>query len=91
MPAILVVDDEPETYMLLSTVLRQTGFSVVTIREGADAIPISQLHPGEVALVITGRKILDVDDSALIRSLSMEEEPDLPELLVRPGQVNALN
>lgn len=89
MPAILVVDDEPETYMLLSTVLRQTGFSVVTIREGADAIPISQLHHGEVALVITGRRILD--DSALFRSLSMEDEPDLPDLLVTPGQVNTLN
>ena len=91
MPTILVVDDETETSMLLSTVLRQTGFSVVTIREGANAIPIAQLHHGDVALVITGGATLDVDDATLIRSLSIDEEPDLPDLLMMAGRGDTLN
>jgi len=81
MPTILVVDDEPAIRMFVSQVLEQNGFSVLTAHDGADAISISQLHPGKIELLITDVRMPRVDGPTLVRTLS-EDGPGMPVLFM---------
>ena len=81
MPTILVVDDEPGIRMFVSQILEQSGFSVLTAPDGADAISISQSHQGEIGLVITDVRMPNVDGLALAQAL-LEDDPTMPVLFM---------
>jgi PAS domain S-box-containing protein len=65
---ILVVEDEKAVRDLTVKMLQQMGYCVLTAASGAEAIEISQSHPGEIALLLTdvvmpnmsGRQLADV-------------------------------
>jgi len=47
-PTVLVVDDEPTVRKLMSLVLEEEGFHVLTAENGHDAMNVSESHPGEI-------------------------------------------
>ncbi len=50
---ILVVDDEPEIRKLVSAMVRQFGYSVMTADSGEHAMTLYRHHNGPIALLIT--------------------------------------
>jgi nitrogen-specific signal transduction histidine kinase/ActR/RegA family two-component response regulator len=50
---ILLVEDEEEVRTLASTILQMKGYTVLDAQEGAEALHISQSHPGQIHLVLT--------------------------------------
>jgi two-component system, cell cycle sensor histidine kinase and response regulator CckA len=81
MPTILVVDDEPGICMLISQVLEQNGFSVLTAHNGVDAIAISQSRRGDLELVITDVRMPKGDGPTFARALSAAA-PGIPVLFM---------
>jgi DNA-binding response OmpR family regulator len=49
---ILVVDDEPAVRTLVTRILEQGGYSVISAASGADALEAVQDHPGEIELLL---------------------------------------
>ncbi|HEY3837643.1 MAG TPA: response regulator [Bryobacteraceae bacterium] len=64
-PVLLVVDDEPIIRELLDAIFRIEGFTVLTARDGDDAIEKGQIHRGEIALSLLDFS-LTLRDSRLI-------------------------
>jgi two-component system cell cycle sensor histidine kinase/response regulator CckA len=50
---ILVVDDEPEIRKLVSAMVRQFGYEVMTADSGEHALTLYKNHKGPIALLIT--------------------------------------
>ncbi|MCB9477872.1 MAG: response regulator [Deltaproteobacteria bacterium] len=50
---ILLVEDEPSVLNLASRILRQYGYSVLTARDGREALALSREQKGPIALMIT--------------------------------------
>ena len=73
MPTILVVDDEPGIRMLISQILEQNGFTVLTAQDGADAVSVSHSHPGEIGLVITDVPVSRSCSPTFVRAMSAED------------------
>lgn len=84
---ILLVDDEASVRNMLTTVLNNHGYEVITARDGADGFAIFKEHQNRVALVITdifmpksnGRNFVD-----LIRPL----RPDVSVLFMSGLEAN---
>src|SRR5262245_15953511 len=81
MTMILIVDDEPIIRRLLVAALERDGFSVLTARNGVDAISVSQSHQGEIDLLITDLIMPEMDGVALAKAFSAGE-PDIPVLFM---------
>jgi len=58
-PRILVVDDEPEAVELVEFNLKQAGFTVVTARDGREALKQARVNPP--ALVVLDLMLPEVD------------------------------
>jgi CheY-like chemotaxis protein len=50
---ILVVDDEPEIRKLVSAMVRQFGYEVMTADSGEHALTLYKHHKGPIAMLIT--------------------------------------
>ncbi|MGH7253890.1 MAG: response regulator, partial [Nitrospiraceae bacterium] len=50
---ILLVEDEEGVRTLASTILQIQGYTVLAAQEGAEALQISQAHPGRIHLLLT--------------------------------------
>jgi two-component system cell cycle sensor histidine kinase/response regulator CckA len=81
MAMILIVDDDPMIRVLVEVALQQEGFSVLTADSGKEAISLSQLHRGEIGLLITDVMMPGMDGPALARKM-VAERPDLPVLFM---------
>ena len=73
MPTILVVDNEPGIRMLISQILEQNGFTVLTAQDGADALSVSHSHPGEIGLVITDLPVPRSNGPAFARGMATQD------------------
>jgi two-component system cell cycle sensor histidine kinase/response regulator CckA len=80
-PNILVVDDEPMIRQFVAAALSHKGFSVLTAANGEEAIAVSNLHSGDLLMVITDVKMPIMDGPALIRLLSADI-PGIPVLFM---------
>lgn len=81
MPLILVVDDEPMVLELVATILRTSGFSVLTANSGDGALSVAQRYRGEIKLLITDVTMPRMDGPTLARRLA-EDEPSLAVLFI---------
>src|SRR3954465_1728234 len=72
---ILVVDDEASARSGLEKLLRQSGYTVDTAKDGKDALAVASEHPPEV--VVTDLKMPEMDGMQLLGKLR-ELDPDLP-------------
>jgi CheY-like chemotaxis protein len=80
-PTILVVDDDRLIRQMVSMVLAQEGFRVLTAESGAQAIEIWAATHGEIDLLITDVRMPGMDGRALANRI-LAERPDLPVLLM---------
>jgi len=65
----------------VAAALRHKGFSVLTAANGEEAIAVSNLHSGDLLMVITDVKMPIMDGPALIRLLSADI-PGIPVLFM---------
>ena len=72
---ILVVDDEASARSGLEKLLRQSGYTVDTAKDGNDALAVAAEHPPEV--VVTDLKMPEMDGMTLLTKLR-ESDRDLP-------------
>ena len=81
MPTVLVVDDEPLIRSMVSTMLEQGGFAVITAEDGPEAIRLSRTYSGQIDLVLTDVVMPEMSGHVLARELQAEN-PTLPILLM---------
>ncbi|MBI2932906.1 MAG: PAS domain S-box protein [Planctomycetes bacterium] len=73
---ILVVDDEDSVRLLVATVLRQHGYSVLEARDVTTAIASGRQHADQIDLLITDLVLPDGGGLDVVRALSADR-PDL--------------
>jgi CheY-like chemotaxis protein len=68
---LLVVEDERNIRLLLASVLKAKGYSVVGAADSAEALHHLR-HDPNIALIITKYRILDIDGGQLIEAVRQE-------------------
>ncbi len=79
METILIVDDEKNYLLVLSAVLEEEGYEVLTAVSGAEALEI--LSSSEPALVLTDMKMPGMDGIELLERIKTRD-PDLPVIMM---------
>ena len=81
MATILVVDDEPLMRSMMSRILEQDGYSVLTAEDGSDALSVFRSHEREIDLLISDVSMPGMDGAELAAELTAKS-PGLPVLLM---------
>jgi DNA-binding NtrC family response regulator len=81
MPAILVIDNEPLMREMLTLVLENEGFSVVSSADGVQALLCYHHYRREIELVISDIVMPKMNGVELAQHL-LAERPDLPIILM---------
>ena len=79
--AILAVEDDPDIMLLLSEVLAEEGYTVVTARRGEDAVETAQSQPIGLLLLDLGLPDLHGND-VLVRLKSSPYTSDVPIIVI---------
>ncbi len=79
METILVVDDEKNYLLVLSAVLEEEGYEVLTTVSGLEALEIQK--SSDIDLVLTDMKMPGMDGIELLERVK-ERDPDLPVILM---------
>ncbi len=79
MDTILIVDDEKNYTLILSTVLEEEGFEPLTANSAQDALHI--LENSDIDLVLTDMKMPGMDGMELLESVK-EKDPELPVIMM---------
>ena len=81
MPTVLVVDDDAAVRDLLAMVLRSDGFTVLTAKNGSEALKISQSGLQRFDLLVSDIEMPDIDGKRLASAIRAEH-PSLPVLFM---------
>jgi len=79
MNTVLIVDDEPNYLIILSELLKEEGFEVLTARSGIEALTV--MKDADVDLVITDMRMPAMDGIELLKRIKTSE-PDLPVMMM---------
>jgi len=79
MNTILVVDDEPNYLIVLSELLKEEGYEVITAQKGEDGLKIVQ--DTDLDLVITDMRMPGMDGLELLKSVKSYNK-DLPVIMI---------
>ncbi len=79
METILIVDDEKNYLTILSAVLEEEGFEVLTALSGQEALEIYKTS--DLDLVVTDMKMPEMDGIALLENIK-QLDPDLPVMMM---------
>ncbi|MBT8372684.1 MAG: response regulator, partial [Deltaproteobacteria bacterium] len=79
METILVVDDEKNYLLVLSAVLEDEGYEVMTALGGQDALEIQKAS--DLDLILTDMKMPGMDGIELLENIKLED-PDLPVIMM---------
>ncbi len=79
MHTILVVDDEPNYLIVLSELLREEGYEVLTAPNGEEAL--KTVRDTDLDLVITDMRMPGMDGIELLKSIKVMN-PDMPVIMV---------
>ena len=79
MANILIVDDEPRILLLLKGLLTNSGYSVVTAKDGASAL--EAFRNGQIDIVITDLRMSPMDGMQLFREIH-KLRPETPVVLL---------
>jgi CheY-like chemotaxis protein/anti-sigma regulatory factor (Ser/Thr protein kinase) len=74
-PKALVVEDEPETGLLLAEILRRRGYDPTVMAEGKPAVPWTQEHRPE--LILLDLMLPDIDGYDICETLKLERDTNL--------------
>ncbi|MGC9323242.1 MAG: response regulator [Desulfomonilia bacterium] len=66
---ILVVEDDDTVRDLVSEILKQEGHSILTARNGGDALQLARQHDGQIDLLITDMVMRRIDGKMLSRKV----------------------
>ena len=79
---VLVVDDEPDVCWALQTLLRRSGFKVVTVGSGAEALRWFKASTPTCHLILLDAKLADIEGVELARRIRTETSCTAPVILV---------
>lgn len=79
METILIVDDEKNYLLVLSAVLEEEGYEVLTTLNGAEALEIRKTS--DIDLVLTDMKMPEMDGIELLENIK-QKDPDLPVIMM---------
>ncbi|MCP4371104.1 MAG: sigma-54-dependent Fis family transcriptional regulator [Deltaproteobacteria bacterium] len=79
METVLVVDDEKNYPLILSAVLEEEGFEVLTANSGREALEIQKTS--DVDLVLTDMKMPSMDGIELLEKIKAKD-PDMPVIMM---------
>jgi DNA-binding response OmpR family regulator len=88
--AILAVEDDPDIMALLSEVLTDEGYTVVSARRGADAVDVAQRTPIGLMLLDLGLPDLHGND-VLVRLKSNPNTSDVPIIVITANPQDVRN
>jgi CheY-like chemotaxis protein len=77
---ILVVEDEADIRMAVSTILEHAGFSVLQACDGREGLERFKLHGGEIRLVLLDLTMPHMDGAECLKALRTLD-PSVPVLL----------
>lgn len=83
---LLVVDDEPDILQIISAVLTQNGWNVISAADGVEGVASYLTYSRKIEALITDMVMPNMDGLSLIRSIR-KLSPDLP-ILVSSGYSN---
>lgn len=72
---VLVIDDEEDACWLVSKILQDNNFSVITAVTGSDGSKELQAHVGEIGLVFLDLRLPDVDGLLLCKTIREKNIP----------------
>ena len=78
---VLVSDDEPSLRELLSHVLEEEGYSVVSAASGQEALETFRKYSDEIVLIIQDLKLPDLDGARLLARYTTEA-PGIPVIVI---------
>ncbi len=78
---VLVSDDEPSLRELLSHVLEEEGYSVVSAASGQEALDTFRKYSDEIVLIIQDLKLPDLDGARLLARYTTEA-PGIPVIVI---------
>jgi len=79
---VLVVDDEPDVCWALETLLRESGFAVVTAASGTEALGWFKQSQPACDLILLDAKLPDIEGTDLARRIRTETSCVAPMILV---------
>ena len=79
METVLVVDDEKNYPLILSAVLEEEGFEVLTANSGREALEIQKTS--DVDLILTDMKMPSMDGIELLEKIKARD-PDMPVIMM---------
>jgi FixJ family two-component response regulator len=69
---VLVVDDEPEIREIVTAILEEEGFAVLTAKDGDEALRLSHAYAGEIDILVTDVKMPEMSGIDLASHLQMD-------------------
>ena len=79
METILIVDDEKNYLLVLSAILEEEGYEVLTTLSGSEALEIRKTS--DIDLVLTDMKMPEMDGIELLENIK-KNDPDLPVIMM---------
>ena len=86
---ILVADDEALIRTVVTLLLQQIGYFVLSAADGHEGLELSRHYPGRIDLVITDVNMPRMNGDDLCRHL-MEERPGIKMLVMSGGDVSEI-
>jgi DNA-binding NtrC family response regulator len=80
-PTVLIVDDDAPVRDMLAMVLRSDGFTVLTAKNGNEALRIAHLGSQPFDLLVSDLEMPGIDGEHLASAIR-DEHPSLPVLLI---------
>lgn len=88
-PVILVADDEALVRNLVTLLLQQDGYFVLSAADGHEGLELSRQYPGSIELVITDMAMPRMNGSDLCAHL-LEERPGIKVLVMSGADISEI-
>ncbi len=80
-PLVLVVEDEPDVRLLISTVLKCAGMEAVEVSDGASVLKLLDGHSGAIDVLVMDVQLPDQDGFTLLRDIK-QRHPRIPIVMI---------
>jgi DNA-binding response OmpR family regulator len=88
-PVILVADDDALLRNLVTLLLQQDGFVVLSAADGHEGLELSRKYPGRIDLIITDEDMPRMNGSDLCAHL-LEERPEIKTLMMSGADMSEI-
>jgi DNA-binding response OmpR family regulator len=88
-PIILVADDDPLIRNLVTLLMQQDGYFVLSVADGHEGLALSRKYPGTIDLVITDVNMPRMNGTDLCGHL-MEERPGIKMLMMTGADLSEI-